>query len=79
LIFTVHHRIVMTKAQALLASARPANKRRAAGYDRRLAAEIAEMLRDTGVDAQRVLTFVDKMLSLEPQPQGGEPQLPDDA
>jgi hypothetical protein len=69
----------MTKAKALSAAARQANERHAGEYENRLAAEIVAMLPDIRRDAWRVLAVVDKMLSLEPQPQAGEPQLPDDA
>jgi hypothetical protein len=46
-------------------SAEVAGERQDVGdYEHRLAAQIVEMIRNTGVDAQRVLALVEAMLNL---------------
>ena len=64
----------MTTDEALFASARQANERYHADYERRLAAEIVAMLPEAPDEARRVLATVDAMLNLElPSPSGPLP------
>jgi hypothetical protein len=65
----------MTSDEALAASAREATKRQADDFDRRLASEIVEMIRNAGVDANLVLELVDAMMNVTlPDLRPAEPQ-----
>ena len=63
--------------EAMLAEVRQANAAYLAGYERRLAAEIVEMLPDSPDEALRVLAFVDAMLNVKVPPR--QPPLHDAA